>query len=281
MKTLVLYHAKCQDGFGAAYAAWRSLGDVADYTPVHYGDVVPVEKLIEQQVFILDFSFPPETLTEMAKHAERITLLDHHKTAAAAWIGKTPPDNVTVLFDMDRSGAQIAWDHFHPGEPRPGLIDHIGDRDLWRFKLPDTNPVVAGLGLLPMDFDVWKIAEANLSSLAEKGCTVLEILQGQIDSALAKELRTVTLGGYEGLATNAINNTSEIGNAIALKSGTFGMTFFIKGEMVICSVRSIAPFDVSAIATQYGGGGHAQAAGFQVPIARFFSEIWRSGMPAG
>lgn len=79
--------------------------------------------------------------------------------------------------------------------------------------------------------------------------------------------------GYHCLATNAINNTSEVGQAIAKRSGTFSLTFFIKGEEAICSLRSIAPFDVSVIATHFGGGGHAQASGFTVPIKCFFSEI--------
>lgn len=30
MKPLVLYHASCADGFGAAFAAWLVLGDDAD-----------------------------------------------------------------------------------------------------------------------------------------------------------------------------------------------------------------------------------------------------------
>ena len=86
---------------------------------------------------------------------------------------------------------------------------------------------------------------------------------------------TLTLGRYQGLATNAISNTSEIGQAIALRSGTFSLTYFIKGDEVICSLRSLPPFDVSVIATYFGGGGHAQASGFTLPIDRFFREVWQ------
>jgi hypothetical protein len=58
--------------------------------------------------------------------------------------------------------------------------------------------------------------------------------------------------GYHCLATNAISNTSEVGQSIAKRSGTFILTFFIKGDEAICSLH--APFDVSVIATHYGGG---------------------------
>jgi len=37
---VVLYHANCLDGFGAAYAAWKKFGDTADYIPVQYGEEV-------------------------------------------------------------------------------------------------------------------------------------------------------------------------------------------------------------------------------------------------
>jgi nanoRNase/pAp phosphatase (c-di-AMP/oligoRNAs hydrolase) len=126
-----------------------------------------------------------------------------------------------------------------------------------------------------MSFASWQDAATHPEELIAKGHTVLEVLQRQIDSALRKDLRPVTLCGHQGLATNAISNTSEIGQAIAKRSGTFSLTFFIKGDEAICSLRSIAPFDVSVIATHYGGGGHAQASGFTVSVERFFSGIWK------
>ncbi len=271
---LILYHADCDDGFGAAYAAWLSLGDGAEYQPVYYGDQIAVERLTGRQVFILDFSFSPVVLLNMAQHAANIVLLDHHKSAAEQWADVEPIANVALQFDMDRSGAQLAWDYFHSGSVRPPLIDHIGDRDLWRFALKDTKAFCAGLGLIPTSFASWQDAATHPEDLIAKGHTVLEVLQRQIDSALRKDLRPVTLCGHQGLATNAISNTSEIGQAIAKRSGTFSLTFFIKGDEAICSLRSIAPFDVSVIATHYGGGGHAQASGFTISIERFFSEIW-------
>ena len=272
---LILYHADCDDGFGAAYAAWRNLGDCAEYRPVYYGDVVPPELLAGKRVFIVDFSFPPDIVSDMAHHATQITLLDHHKSAAAQWVQAVSNPNVTVVFDMERSGAQMAWDHFHPGIPRPALIEHIADRDLWRFALPDTKAFCAGLSLKPTTFSAWHEVADRPADLLEKGRVVLEVLQRQIDSAVRKDLRPVTLCGYHGLAANVISNTSEVGHAIAKRSSTFSLTFFIKGDKAICSLRSLPPFDVSVIAAHYDGGGHAQASGFTMPIEQFFAEVWR------
>jgi oligoribonuclease NrnB/cAMP/cGMP phosphodiesterase (DHH superfamily) len=273
LSPIILYHANCNDGFGAAYAAWIHFGDNAEYQPVQYGDSVSIESLIGRQVFILDFSFSPDTILAMSRVATQITLLDHHKSAAEQWNGIVPATNVTIAFDMDRSGAQMSWDHFHPDVPRPILIEHIGDRDLWRFALPDTNAFCAGLSMQPTTFAAWHTVTP--SALIAIGRVIDEFQRLQVDNVMKWELRQVTLMGHDGLAANVINNTSEIGHEIAKRSGTFSLTFFIKGDDVICSLRSVAPFDVSNIAKHYGGGGHAQASGFTTTISQFFSEVWR------
>jgi len=41
MKTKVLYHFGCNDGFAAAYCAWTVLGDSAEYIGVSYGEDAP------------------------------------------------------------------------------------------------------------------------------------------------------------------------------------------------------------------------------------------------
>lgn len=270
---IILYHSECSDGFGAAYAAWRHFGDNAEYQPVQYGDTVSIKLLTGRQVYILDFSFSPDTVGAMSQVATQVTLIDHHKSAAEQWQGIVPPTNAAIIFDMDRSGAQMSWDHFHPGVPRPILIDHIGDRDLWRFVLQDTKAFCAGLSLYPTTFEAWLTIEPE--ALIASGRALLDFQQRQVDCVMSRDLRSVTLAGHHGLAANVINNTSEVGHEIAKRSGTFSLTFFIKGDNVICSLRSVAPFDVSEIAKHYGGGGHAQASGFKMTINQFFREVWQ------
>ena len=51
----VIYHADCTDGFGAAYAAWKQLGNRAEYFACKHGTPPPDVK--GKIVAILDFSF--------------------------------------------------------------------------------------------------------------------------------------------------------------------------------------------------------------------------------
>ncbi len=154
MKPLVIYHANCADGFGAAFAAWRKLGDGAEYLPMSYGqEIVPTQIADNREVYILDFSFPRHVMEGLFAHAKRVVWLDHHKTAFEMWCGSWAPkmkfsrtDNHYIELDDERSGALIAWEHFHPGTEVPMLIQHIDDRDRWVFALPGSKEIHAAIG---------------------------------------------------------------------------------------------------------------------------------------
>lgn len=80
MKPLVIYHANCTDGFGAAFAAWLKLGDEAEYIPMDYGEVETPEDFDMKvslaakgnTIYILDFSFPRSVMEALFTHAEAI-----------------------------------------------------------------------------------------------------------------------------------------------------------------------------------------------------------------
>ena len=72
-----------------------------------------------------------------------------------------------------------------------------------------------------------------------------------------------------GLAANCPPHlTSDVGHELATQSGTFGLCWTLSKEGLVakCSLRSNGEYDVSAIAKVFGGGGHRNAAGFEVPI---------------
>lgn len=73
---------------------------------------------------------------------------------------------------------------------------------------------------------------------------------------------------WEGLAANCTPQfASEAGNKLAEKSGTFGATWCAGDNgKIFFSLRSIGNYDVSEIARFYGGGGHKNAAGFNIPF---------------
>ena len=77
-RPLVLYHGDCPDGFGAAFAAWKALGDGADYRGVSHGEAPPA--VDGRRVLICDFAYDRETTIGLAGRAAELIVLDHART---------------------------------------------------------------------------------------------------------------------------------------------------------------------------------------------------------
>lgn len=169
-KPLVIYHAHCLDGFTAAWAVWTGFDRNADLHAATYGDAPPDVR--GRHVIVVDFSFDRDVLIAMDRDAASLVVLDHHKTAAEALRGLPFAD-----FDMERSGAGMAWDKYHPGEPRHWLIDHIEDRDLWRWALPLTRPITTFVSSHEHSLHLWdEIAKLSPTAAADLGKPICEYI---------------------------------------------------------------------------------------------------------
>lgn len=289
---IIFYHANCMDGFGAAYAFHQLaepmyLGNV-EYVPISYGDSPEAahRSFIGHDVYILDFSFSKAILLGLCAYANQVYLFDHHKTAVELlgdWIeaSEKRPSNLTLRFDMERSGAMITWEtlnsKFHSGiqdfpKPSPGLLQYIEDRDLWRFKLNRSKEVNAVIAITDKDFYAYNTLSMDISYDIGGVVAAGKALVKQHENICAEIVRDASsrlfVGAdgtaYEGLAANCTPQfSSEVGNQLAQLSETFGATYHITKEgKVKWSLRSIGDYDVTVIAKHFGGGGHRNAAGF-------------------
>lgn len=175
MKPLVIYHANCADGFGAAFAAWLKFGDEAEYLPMQYGQVKCLGdfyRLVPSQtkgneIYILDFSFLRETMDQIFQDAKRVVWLDHHASVFKdyGWttnvclnardIGVSPQHHIDL--DNSKSGAMLAWEYFHPGTEVPMLFRHIDDYDRWQFLFDGTKEFNKALwSYAPWNFEQWR-----------------------------------------------------------------------------------------------------------------------------
>jgi oligoribonuclease NrnB/cAMP/cGMP phosphodiesterase (DHH superfamily) len=160
MKTYVLYHGGCWDGFCAAWVAHGVLRGDVEYIPVQYEQDPPA---VEQgsRLYILDFSYDRGTMLFLAKRVHALTVLDHHKTAQEALQDFADEcvanglDVPHIVFDMGKSGARLAWEHFRLGEQCPWLVRMVEDRDLWKWELPHSREVNAAIRSYPMTWDTF------------------------------------------------------------------------------------------------------------------------------
>lgn len=283
---LIIYHSNCADGFGAAWAAYKKFGaDGAEYLPMNYNDprvcatdgklTFPVD-IATRDIYILDFSFKPEIIDAMLAIANYVTWIDHHKTAFEDFnfdptkrIAYCDNElNWNVILDPNKSGCVLTWEHFHPNIVAPELLKYIQDRDLWRWEFSGTRDVASALRSRPFTFESFNDAYRNTAFLINDGAAMNKLFDQQLADITKKPVPTrLHIGDHThvGLSVNCTPQfSSEGGNILAKQSGAFGMTWCV-GEQgqVSASLRSIGDYDVSAIAKQFGGGGHKNAAGFK------------------
>src|SRR3989344_5232879 len=119
-RTVIIYHGKCPDGFGGAYAAWKKFGETAEYIPMSYGSPIP-EHMDGRNLYFVDFCLEQEKMDALAKVAKSLVVLDHHAGVRAV------ATSFPGVFDVARSGASIAWAYFHPDTPVPYFIQMLED----------------------------------------------------------------------------------------------------------------------------------------------------------
>lgn len=294
---IVIYHANCDDGFGAAFAAWLRWGDDVEYMPAHYGSAPP--EVLDKHVLIVDFSYKAEGLRSL-EGAASVTILDHHKSAAedladyrrfadkperftmpviasmAEDLRRNSYPPINALFDMNRSGAVMAWEFCHPGKDVPWLFRLIEDRDLWRFQYDETRPFSLYLRSLPYDFIGWSLVLNTLEDeelrhqLMMEACSI-ERYHTRLVEDVARHHDLVSFPGVDGMvpvAASPYRLASDVAHQLLTlhRDAPFAATVNHRADTVGYSLRSEDHrLDVSKIAQRYGGGGHRNAAGFSVP----------------
>jgi len=275
LTTHVVFHKDCYDGFGAAWVCFRALLDTPGFEgtvafhPKLYGDPLP-EIADGDRVYMVDFSYPRDVMVELAARTT-LTVLDHHKTSQAHCEGLE-----FCTFDMEKSGAGLAWDYFHVDQPRPPLVDYVEDRDLWRFKLPKSQEVNYWISSYPMDFAYWDQINAALEEDKFKGTEACAAVGAAIKrysdqkvEEFCTQVQFLKVGDYENIPT--VNCGYAFGSTVCHRllslypSAPFSAYYLDRadGEQQWgVRGRSSDDFDVSVVAEKLGGGGHKKAAGF-------------------
>ena len=273
---VVIYHADCTDGFGAAYSAWKQLGNRAEYYPCKHG--TPPPDVVGKNVVILDFSYGNQITKNMIKDANNLLVIDHHKSAMVEL-----HDISNTHFDMTKSGAMLAWEWFHPGKEPPKFIKYIQDRDLWKWELPYSKEFAAAFDMIPFEFEEFEKFEDDsvFDDAVKRGSYILAYSKTVVKKVCEKaSLRT--MNGKDVLVVNASHWMSEIGARLA-PDCDFAMIWYWDHDDQVTKV-SLRAFhdsqDVSEIAKQYGGGGHKKAAGFTLPKEKHIEELFDKPEPA-
>jgi len=261
-KPLCIYHGNCPDGFTAAWSVYRAFGkDVDFFAGIHNK---PAPNVDGRTVIFVDFAYKRPIMEKLRTTANSILVLDHHISAMKDLDGI---EGVDTVFDLNRSGAGIAWDWFHGVGTRPGIVSYVEDRDLWRFKLPNTKEILAMVDLYEYTFDDWDTLGAmDLNELVSDGKVVLKRYYKDLKDAIERSKRDMEIGGYVVPVVNVSHNmASDAGNILNIDK-PFAASYYDAEDSRRFSLRSASDgLDVTLIAGMYDGGGHEHSSGFSVP----------------
>lgn len=217
-------------------------------------------------------------------------VFDHHISNERKFGGDSH-----CTFDMAKSGTSlmayalgIGSRHPHPGFSDPEdadadrLIKALEAYDLGRFDEPD--------GMFLADLATTFSQEHMLGMLVAHGAGIFDsqTMQARVEAArsvrtlyadsASRSARITTLDGHRvALASSPVYWKNEVAERLLNAGAEVAIIFDVTGGMVSLRSRPGGP-DCSLIASKYGGGGHARAAGFKASshpmLNAMFNEVF-------
>jgi oligoribonuclease NrnB/cAMP/cGMP phosphodiesterase (DHH superfamily) len=267
-KIVVIYHGNCPDGFGGAWAAWKKFGSKAAYLPARDRSAPPVP-LKNKIVYIIDYTYDAHIVKKLIKDNIRVTAIDHHISQEAA-----TKMTEQYLYDVNHSGATLAWKYFHPLKKMPILLRYVEDRDIWKWKVPHSKELLMLVDLAPKDFQAWSILARDFDDARMHAMYVKKgaLLLLHYRSLYEKLLPSAELVKFEGKKIYALNCpyyfADDLGHILAMKTHSFALLWNESGARIRVSLRAEGNVDVSKIAKKYGGGGHKKSSGFSFEVGK-------------
>jgi len=275
---ILIYHGGCPDGIGGAWCFWRQdrEGKTLQLHPGKFREDTP--NVEGKHVLFVDFSYPKDVTERMLQTAASVRVLDHHKSTRP--LEDIRHENFSLVLDMDRSGAQIAWDEYYGNGDRPWFIDDIGDRDLWRWDIPDskaTTRAMFGLGFY-RDFEKFdKLYYMHRANLLDAGTYLLEDDErtyAMITSHAVDCLCTSPMDRKTSWKVRVVEcdhtKASDVGNRL-VEDGKCDFAAMFRYEIlrdewwVSLRANTESNVDLTEVVKHFGnGGGHAKAAGFTI-----------------
>lgn len=270
--TLVFYHAGCQDGLSAAWVIRRFARDnhlpTPTFRPMNWNEDITQDVLGcgWNKVIFVDIA-PTIPVLETILGLVDVDVYDHHQRVAIDYQGFEHPRFRLFFSSEEHSGCTLVWVNFF-GLPIPDFLKYVRAGDLW-LDIPGTKEHKAALQSYHYTFPSWDLQFHRSKELIAEGEHIVRAQQKDIERS-ARTAYPIQLGRFDITAVCSQLYISELGNYLVRKDpGSVALIWYpnVQRKLLICGLRSLrGEPDVDQIASIYGGGGHAAASGFNIPI---------------
>ncbi len=267
------------DGIGCAVLALAINLETKVYVCT-YDDVNKVVADVfseEDELFITDLSVNQETAEKLNKRG-RVTLLDHHKTAA--WLNQYP----WAQIDNNRCGTALFYNYLVAQnsqlnlQPYEDFVLLVNDHDMWLHKDPRSRQLNRLLQIVGDNGFISRFVTKPEVDFAPVEQFLLELEEEKIQNYCRNTAvyQTIDKDGNKYIFAFAERYTSELAEYLLKKYQDYKYVMLANLNVINpkISLRSRGDFDVSVVAKQHGGGGHKAAAGFSVEPELLYQTIF-------
>ena len=283
MKTYCVFHKVDLDGMSSAAIVKHFIPDVI-FKPYNYNDPFPFETgelFPEDKVFFVDVSIQP--YTEMLRIYEiignNLHIMDHHKSFLESEAGLELKEKLGRNFhcSIQMAGCELTWDFFGRRESMPKAIKLLGQYDAWRdtstkqlsYDIAWSTVLAFQMGMRQAKFNTtdfinnYILTGRNTDKTIESGLVILKYQDNQNNLSMSSSFPAI-IKGFKCLVLNTGSrnsqtfiskwNPNEYDFMVAFsmtKERKWAWSFYTDKE----------GFNASALAAQFGGGGHGSAAG--------------------
>lgn len=262
---VVFYHSPCADGYTCRFIA-ELKNPAALFIGLDVRKPFPVEQFDSmkgKRVIMMDIAFDEQTMLRINNIASFFVVIDHHETNQ-----KVLGDLSFAQFDMTKAACHMVWEYFNAGIEMPVFIEYIGLRDIWKHK-ENKNALYFTNGFSCPEYDFkyfckyYSNNDGNVMKTIEQGKLLHEYQQHIVEqickAAIHHEDKYIIVNSH-------FPFISDIGDYLRERYPSRLVIIWNKkfgDPMYRYSVRSAVDGPNSAkFAEQFGGGGHAGAAGF-------------------
>lgn len=289
MKVLIVYHKVDLDGvFSAAVAKmkYESRGYECVLYPWTYGDSMDgIEEKVAGDIDILtlvDLSFPDNERKLLEFNLlcpYGAVWIDHHATA----IEQCRDLNICGKREIGTAACELTWKYMFPNRDVPLLIQYLSAYDVWnkdRFEWDDVMAVQyamrgrVGLNVKSaqnyLEYYRNETNELQLSfmdGLIKEGASILGYLSRKNKSECEIYSFEAEFMGFKAICMNTLDfNSTTFESVWDPNKYDLMLPFAVKSNgKVRCSLYTTKPeINCGEIAKALGGGGHRQAAGFEI-----------------
>lgn len=281
---ICIHHNKDMDGYTSGAIVKKRFPD-CKLIGWDYKDAIPdFEQFKGQDVIIIDITFPIDKIKELGRTCNQLTVIDHHVSFKREYDERVDVwDSFLYVYKDRKAACEIGWGYLFPDKEIPLGVTLIGRYDTWRQEEGDwegeTLPFkfyMYGHVKSAEDYENWVLdseLDKYISDAVDTGRAIMHYQHTMDESIAEKNAFERKAYGLRALCLDYYPFSSETLKSVfdpAKHDVMVGFTY--TGEKWGISLRSIGDVDVSAIAKARGGGGHKNAAGFEV---KEFNDIFK------